>query len=166
MTLSALSANLAPSLDLLGDIVQRPAFDPAELERVRTQTLTAIAQPQKDPNGIAAARASGVALRRRASLCDAAGGDAAAIGRFTRDDLVGFQERWLRPDNMKIFVVSDRPLAEIQPLIEAQFGNWAAPAVAGGRQAVHCPAGPADQRQDRADRPAGFAAVGDRRRAS
>ena len=35
VTLSALSANLAPSLDLLGDIVKNPAFDPAELERVR-----------------------------------------------------------------------------------------------------------------------------------
>jgi len=30
-----------PSLDLLADIVQRPDFASAELDRVRTQTLTA-----------------------------------------------------------------------------------------------------------------------------
>jgi hypothetical protein len=52
--LSALSANLAPSLDLLADIVQRPTFDQAEVDRVKTQTLTAIAQAQKEPNAMAA----------------------------------------------------------------------------------------------------------------
>ena len=51
---------------------------------------------------------------------------------FSRDDLVAFQQRWLRPDNAKIFVVSDRPLAEVQPLLEARFGDWAAPAGAKG----------------------------------
>ena len=28
-----------------------------------------------------------------------------------------------------IFVVGDLPLAELVPLLEARFGNWAAPAV-------------------------------------
>jgi zinc protease len=49
VTMSALSANLAPSLDLLADIVRNPAFAPPELERVRTQVLTAIAQQLKIP---------------------------------------------------------------------------------------------------------------------
>ena len=48
---------------------------------------------------------------------------------FGRADLVSFAQRWLRPDNAKIFIVSDRPLSEIQPLLEARFGNWAPPAV-------------------------------------
>ena len=35
--LSALTANLAPSLDLLADVVQRPTFGRPEVERVRAQ---------------------------------------------------------------------------------------------------------------------------------
>ena len=35
VAMSALSANLAPSLDLMADIVRNPSFAPAEVERVR-----------------------------------------------------------------------------------------------------------------------------------
>ena len=132
VTLSALSANLAPSLDLLGDIVKNPAFATAELERVRVQRLTGIAQLQKDPNGIGQRVLPALLYGPDHPYAVLAGGDAAAIGRFSRDDLASFKDAWLRPDRMKIFVVSDRPLAEIQPLIEAQFGQWATPSVPAG----------------------------------
>src|SRR3546814_3805196 len=37
------SANLAPSLDLLADVVTNPVFAPAEVERVKGQQLAGIA---------------------------------------------------------------------------------------------------------------------------
>ena len=37
-----------------------------------------------------------------------------------------------RPDNATIFVVGDTSLAEIQPMLEARFGDWAPPAAAQG----------------------------------
>ncbi len=147
VTLSALSANLGPSLALLGDIVKQPAFDPAELERVRTQRLTAIKQLQKDPNGIAQRVLPALLFGDSHPYATLPGGDAAAIGRFTRGELVGFKDSWLRPDRMKVFVVSDRPLAEIQPLIEAEFGQWATPPVpAGVKQFTAAPARPTSAR--------------------
>ena len=128
VTLSALSPNLAPSLDLLTDIVEHPAFNAAEVDRVRVQTLTGIAQLQKDPERVAQ-RVLPAALYGAAHPYGApAGGDPAAIAKLTRDDLAGFQKHWLRPDTLKIFIVSDRPLAELKPLLEARFGTWAAPA--------------------------------------
>jgi predicted Zn-dependent peptidase len=132
VTLSALSANLAPSLALMGDIVKNPALDAAELERVRTQRLTAIAQIKKDANGMAQRVLPALLFGENHPYATLAGGDAEATARFTRDELVGFKDAWLRPDRMKVFVVSDRPLAEIQPLIEAEFGKWATPSVAAG----------------------------------
>jgi predicted Zn-dependent peptidase len=128
VTLSALSANLGPSLDLLADIVQRPDFAPAEVERVRTQILTGIAQEQKDPQNMAA-RALPTLLYGEAHPYAATGsGSPVAVKAFTRDDLVGFQQRWLRPDNLEIFVVSNLPLAEVQQQLEQRFGTWTAPA--------------------------------------
>ena len=132
ITLSALSANLSPSLALLGDIAKNPAFDATELERVRAQRLTGIKQLQKDPNGIAQRILPSLLFGANHPYATLPGGDAAAITRFTRDELVGFKQAWLRPDRLKIFVVSDRPLSEIQPLIEAEFGRWETPAVPAG----------------------------------
>src|SRR5690606_27228003 len=48
------TANLAPALDLFADVVQNPAFAPAEVERVKGQQLAAIAQEMTSPQGLAA----------------------------------------------------------------------------------------------------------------
>ena len=130
--LSALTANLGPSLDLLADIVQRPDFNPAELDRVRTQTLTAISQAQKEPNSIAARALPALLYGENHPYATTSLGEAAAVTAFTRDDLVRFQQNWLRPDNLEMFVVSSLPLGELQPLIEAHLGNWAPPSVPKG----------------------------------
>ena len=139
VTLSALSANLAPSLDLLADVAKNPAFAPDEVERVRAQTLTGIAQQMKDPNGIALRALPALLYGANHPYATLGSGDPAAVEKFTRDDLVRFQQTWLRPDNLEIFVVSDRPLAEIQPLLEARFGQWAAPAAPKGAKAFSAP---------------------------
>jgi predicted Zn-dependent peptidase len=51
--LNALSPNLAPSLDLMTDVVKDAAFREGDIDRIRAQTLTAIAQQQKDPTRVA-----------------------------------------------------------------------------------------------------------------
>jgi len=130
--LNALSANLAPSLDLMGDVVKDAAFRDDDLDRVRTATLTTIAQTQKDSTRVARRLLPIVLYGPSHPYGGPGGGDPKAIAKFTRADLVGFQQHWLRPDNVKIFVVSDRPLSEIQPLLEARFGQWAPPATAKG----------------------------------
>ena len=134
VNLSALTPNLAPSLDLLADIVRNPAFDPAEVERLRGEQLARISSELTQPQGIA--------LRALPPLIygDAhpygvpftGTGDTKAVERVSRQDLVSFHQSWLRPDNGKIYVVSDRPLAEIQPLLDRSFGNWTAPALPKG----------------------------------
>jgi predicted Zn-dependent peptidase len=131
--LNALSANLAPSLDLLSDFLCAPAFNPPEVERVKKQALTGIEQLQKDPTRLASRVMPGVLYGANHPYGGPAGGDPKAIARFTRDDLIGWKDRWLRPDNAKIFIVSSLPLTELQPQLESRFGrSWAAPAVAKG----------------------------------
>ena len=135
VTLNALSPNLAPSLDLMSDVVKDAAFRTDDIDRIRTQELTAIAQTQKDPTRVARRLLPVVLYGPNHPYGAPAGGDPKAIAKFGRADLVGYAQRWLRPDNAKIFIVSDRPLSEIQPLLEARFGNWAPPSVAKGVKA-------------------------------
>jgi predicted Zn-dependent peptidase len=130
--LNALSPNLAPSLELMGATLKDSAFRPEDIERIRAQTLTSIAQTQKDPTRVAQRVLPTVLYGADHPYGGPAGGDPAAIAKFTRADLTGWEQHWLRPDNVKIFIVSDRPLSEIQPLLEAQFGQWAPQAAAKG----------------------------------
>ena len=124
---SALSANLAPSLDLLETIVERPAFGAEDFERLRNQTLAGIAQAQRDPNGMAQRTLPTILYGANHPYAVVGSGDPEALKRFTRDDVVRFQQTWLRPDNLEIFVVSNLPLAEVTRQLESRFGNWTAP---------------------------------------
>ncbi|MEO5578770.1 MAG: pitrilysin family protein [Sphingomicrobium sp.] len=153
--LSALSANIDPSLDLLADIVKRPDFAQSELDRLRTQTLTAIAQAQKDSNSMAARVLPGLIYGANHPYATTSIGDAAAVTAITRDDLVGFQQSWLRPDTMEIYVVSSLPLADLMPKLEARFGTWAAPASPKGvKNFTALPPRPTSPRIVLIDRPA------------
>ena len=128
VTLNALSPNLAPSLDILADVVRKPGFRPDDIERLKVLTLTNIAAVQKDPTRVARRVLPSVLYGPNHPYGGPSGGDPKAIAAFTRNDFVAFDQRWLRPDNVKIFIVSDRPLSEVQPLLEQRFGTWAAPA--------------------------------------
>ena len=134
VSMFALKTNLAPSLDLLADIVQRPTFVPAEIERLRGQILAGIAAENAQPRGIArrtlppllfgAAHPYGIPL--------SGSGTEEGVKAVTRADLLAFHDAWIRPDNAKIFVTGDTTLAELLPMLEARFGTWKAPAVRKG----------------------------------
>ena len=154
VTMSALSANLAPSLGLVGEMVKAPAFAPNALQRVRAQALTNISQLQKDPNGIAARALPALLYGPNHPYAALRGGDTAALTAATREDLLAFKDRWFRPDNLKIYVVSDRPLAEVMPMLEAQFGAWQAGSEPKGVKSFGAlPARPAASRIVLIDRP-------------
>ncbi len=125
---SMLSANLAPSLELLETIVERPSFSQGDFDRLRNQLLTGISQAQKDPNGIAQRTLPTLLFGANHPYATVGGGDPEAMKRFTRADVVAFQQQWLRPDNVEIFVVSNLPLSAITPQLERRFGSWAVPA--------------------------------------
>ncbi|KKC25504.1 M16 family metallopeptidase [Sphingomonas sp. SRS2] len=134
VSMFALKANLAPSLDLLADIVQRPTFAPPEIERLRGQILAGISAENAQPRGIARrtlppllfgpAHPYGVPL--------SGSGTEEGVKAVTRADLLAFHDAWIRPDNAKIFVTGDTTLAELTPLLEARFGRWAKPKAAKG----------------------------------
>ena len=126
-TLSALTANLAPSLDLLADIVRNPAFAPAEVDRVRTQQLARISAELTQPQGIAGRVMPALIWGKDHPYgIPASGtGDPQIVKTLTPTQLAAFHRRWLRPDTARIFAVGDTSLAALLPMLEKSFGNWA-----------------------------------------
>ena len=131
-TLSALSSNLAPSLDLFRQVIREPAFNQADIDRVKAQTLTGIRAQMRSPQGIAG-RAIGTELFGPAAPY---GGVATieSVSAISRDDLLAFKDSWIRPDNGEVFVISDRPMGEIVAALNTSFGNWTAPAAPKGKK--------------------------------
>ena len=131
LSLQVPSANLAPAVDLFADIAQNPAFADAEVARVKNQQLAQIAQELTSPQGLAT-RVLPKLLGPTSPYAKAQGsGDPKAVAALTRADLVAFQQAWLRPDKAKIFVVSDRPLAEVKAVLDTRFGTWRPTGAAG-----------------------------------
>ncbi|QYF86808.1 pitrilysin family protein [Brevundimonas sp. PAMC22021] len=134
VSLTALSANLQPSVALMADVIKNPAFAPAEVERLKAQRLSAISAELTNPNALAM-RALPAILYGEASPYGRSftgSGTADSISPVTREQLLAVKDAWIRPDNAKIFVVSDRPLAELTPVLEAQFGQWSVPSAPKG----------------------------------
>src|SRR5690606_11058897 len=59
-------------------------------------------------------------------------GDPDTVRAITREDLAAFHQTWIRPDNARIYVTGDVPLADLVPMLEARFGSWTAPSIPRG----------------------------------
>ncbi|RVU05382.1 insulinase family protein [Novosphingobium umbonatum] len=130
VTLSALSANLAPSLALMADVVLHPAFAPSEVERVKQQRLARLAQTLANPQGIAIRAINPVLFGKDHPYGLPADGlgDAASLKALNPQDLRAAHAQWLRPDLARITVVGDIAMGDLLPQLERAFGQWAKPA--------------------------------------
>ncbi|WP_076070102.1 M16 family metallopeptidase [Sphingomonas montana] len=130
VSLDALTANLAPSLDLMQDIVRNPAFAPAEVDRLRNTQLARIASELTQPQGIALRTLPAVLYgpNHPYAVPFSGTGDPAVVAKLTAADMAAFHRAWIRPDGAKIFVVSSAPLATVQAMLEQSFGGWRPPA--------------------------------------
>ena len=126
VSMYALTPNLAPSLDLMADIIKNPAFDPRELERMRATQLARIASENTQPMSIALRTLPPLLFGQDHpyGVPFTGTGDPAVVAKLTRNDLATFHHRWIRADNAEIFVVGNATLAEMKPLLEKYFGLW------------------------------------------
>jgi zinc protease len=134
VSLEAMTPNLAASLDLLADVIRRPAFAAGEIERLRAAQLASIASELTQPNALGARVLPAVLFgaAHPYGRPDSGLGDRDSVGAIDRDDLTAFHQTWIRPDNARVFATGDLPLAELLPLLEARFGSWTAPSVPRG----------------------------------
>ena len=130
--LSALKSNLAPSLELMTDVIRNPAFTQADIDRVRRIWLAGIEQEQAEPVGLALRLLPpaiyGAGSAYGSPLTGSGSPDSTAA--LTRDDLLRFHRERIRPDNATFFVVGDLALADAAAALETALRGWSAPAEA------------------------------------
>ena len=128
VTLSAIKPSLGPALDLYATIIRKPNFPQADLDRSKQNLLSAIVQEKASPGGLLRRVLSTQIYGAGHPYAYVGSGEEAVVAGTTRDDLIAFHRRWLRPDNATLLIVGDTTLDEIRPQIEARFGDWKAPA--------------------------------------
>ncbi|MGE3691307.1 MAG: M16 family metallopeptidase [Novosphingobium sp.] len=131
VSLNALSANLAPSLALMADVVRNPAFAPDEVARVKDQQLASLAETLVTPASLANRQLSAVLFGDHPYGMPVDGlGDTASIKAQTAETLRAAHDKWLRPDLATISVTGDVTMEQLLPMLERAFGDWAVPAAA------------------------------------
>lgn len=122
-TSEVLTKHFDKGLELLADIVLNPAFAPAEIERLRKQTIGALMQSKDDPNTIVAEQYQKYLFGEH-PYGKPEGGTIESISSLTRDDIVAYWQKNYIPNNSVLFVVGDVKPQEVFVKIEAGLGAW------------------------------------------
>jgi predicted Zn-dependent peptidase len=147
VNLDALSVNLAPSLELMAQMIRHPAFNAPDVERIRQQQMAQLGLSEASPGGRAERVLLGELYGRHPYAQPANGmGSIASIKALDAAALRKAQAEWLRPEKARILVSGDVTMAALLPMLEASFGDWAPSAAPAPVRDLSMPVGQARPR--------------------
>jgi predicted Zn-dependent peptidase len=115
----------AALMPLFAEIVQKPSFDAAELDKLRARKVNGLKQAKESPRNVVQAYYRSMLFGPGAYAIPATG-TVTSVGALTQQDVRGFHQRYYRPDNAAIIVVGDFKPADMRRQVEALFGQWKA----------------------------------------
>jgi zinc protease len=130
-----LASRLDAALDLVADVVLRPTFDAAEIDRQRQRWLGSLKQEKNSPPAMAQNALAAVVFGRAHPYGHSLRGGPGDIDKLARKDIV---DRWhsaFAPSATTIAVAGDVTSDELRARLQERFGTWsgaraAAPAIA------------------------------------
>ena len=136
-----LSSNLVPTLEILADIVQHPAFAAEEIERARSVRLAALQQEVDSPAIVAANVGNRVVYGDRHPYGFSPSGTPDTVRAINEADIRRFYATHYVPAQSALVVVGDVTRAALTPMVDQAFGAWQA--TAPRQRAVAAPPSPA-----------------------
>ena len=124
----SMSDGLAQALDLMSDVVRRPAFSAAEIDRQRSQAVSSLKVSAEDPDTVASQVIDRLVFGFHPYGVPSSG-TAASLSTLTRDDFVTFHKAWFVPNNALIAIVGAVPADQAFAQVQRVFGDWARGAV-------------------------------------
>ncbi len=123
LSLRVLRKDLDAGLDLLADVLLRPAFHGDELARRREAVLAAIRSDEDNPTTVAQ-KAFQRALYGDTPYGHPVSGTLETVRGLTRDDVRRFYQRHYGPGGAAVVVVGDLSLAEARAAVARAFAGW------------------------------------------
>jgi len=126
VSLSAMKANLDPTLAVFADVLLHPAFPASDFERNKEQQLAAIGREGSDPFSTGLRVLPGLLYGKGHAYANplTGSGTRASVASISRDDVVRWYDTWMKPGNATLVVVGDITLGEIVPRLEKLLAGW------------------------------------------
>lgn len=126
VTLVSLKDMLDDSVALYANMLRRPRFEPAALERMRAVKAGALRGEEANPQRLATRLLPALLYGLDHPYAQAFNGPGtvASIEALRRDDVVEFHRAWIRPEHGTIIVVGDTTLQEVVLVLEKHLGDW------------------------------------------
>ncbi|HKP75382.1 MAG TPA: pitrilysin family protein [Longimicrobiaceae bacterium] len=123
VNLYVLKKNFAPALGIMADVVLRPDFNPADVQRVRDERVTNLTRAKDEPTAIANNAFQALVYGARHPYGRFA--TVEATRTLDRDRVTAFHHAAYRPENATLILVGDVD-PSMQPMVEQAFGAWRA----------------------------------------
>jgi zinc protease len=119
LTLSALTTDLDRAIQLLGEVVQEPAFSPADFERVQKEWLDGLRAERQAPERLASLSAIGTLLGKPHG--SPASGTLVDVAKLTVKDVTDFHKKAYGAPDAALIVVGDVDLDTVKQSAERAF---------------------------------------------
>lgn len=110
------------ALEVMSEILQRPAFEQAKFEQLLVAAKASIARRNDRPDGIGEREFDKKIYGKNSEY--ARHTEYATIGAITRDDLFAFHKRVFRPENVQMAIWGDIDSKVVLEKIQKHFGAW------------------------------------------
>jgi zinc protease len=117
-------ARLADALPVMADVVARPTFPEAELNRLREQRLATLLEMQDDPEQTIQVAFPRLVFGLQHRFGTPAIGTAASLKGIGVADLKAFHAANVRPSNAVLVVAGDVTADSVIPQLERAFASW------------------------------------------
>jgi len=125
VTAGSLKRTFPAILDLVADLARRPTFPAEEVERQRASRLGGLVQQRENANAAANAAMLAALYGHGHAYGFTELGTEASNHAIARDDLQKFWAQNFVPNNAALVVSGQVTAAELKPLVEKAFGDWA-----------------------------------------
>ncbi len=126
VAITVTTPRLGAALGLVAEVAREPIFAPAEIDRLRAQTLDGLKVAYADPGAIASLTATRLAYGS-GPWGHPASGTPASLPRIRQADLVALHRATFRPDRAVLVLAGDITPEQGLALASSHFGSWTAP---------------------------------------
>ena len=122
--LNVAKRSLGPALDLMSDVVLRPAFRSENVKQQRDLRLQSLLQRRDQPTQLAALAFNQLVFPEGHPYHNAADGDSASTAALDSARVRAFYDRAFVPERARFVVVGDVTEPEMRALLASRFGAW------------------------------------------
>jgi predicted Zn-dependent peptidase len=121
---SSLTKHTDKILSLFSQVVLDPAFNEAEFEKIKTQTLSGLQTEKDDPNAISGNVSDALTYGKTHPYGEIV--NEITVSSVSLDDCKSYYNTYFKPGNAYLVIVGDITVDDARKKAEKYFGKWAA----------------------------------------